>query len=272
MKTLAIDDRIDQADQIVELMNQIDPAGLHTAKGDQTEALNRIAEEKPDIVWLDVEMPGMSGLEMAAKTKKVSPDTNIVFVTAYPQYALDAMGLHASGYIIKPATAEQLTIEIENLRRPIVKKAETLLKIQCFGNFEVFCDGKPIRFSRSLSKEVLAYMVDRRGAGCTVAEICTILWEDKQVTNSLKAQCRVILGALRKDLDAAGAGAVLNKIWNLWSVDPEKVSCDYYDFLGGSNSAVNQFRGEYMAQYSWAEMTVGSLYGMAKNEVEIDLG
>lgn len=265
MRTIAIDDQLSMANEVTELMRGIDPNGTHEAFDDQMMALASIVKDKPDIAWLDIEMPGLSGLEMAAGIKKLSPDTNIVFITAYSQYALEALGLHPSGYLIKPVTEEQLINEIDNLRQPAKsKKDDALIRVQCFGNFEVFRNGKMIRFSRSLSKEALAYLVDRRGAGCTVNEICSILWEDKETDVNRKSQCRVVLGALRKDLEAAGAGDVVVKIWNTWAVDTEKISCDYYDFLRGNKDAVNSFRGEYMAQYSWAEMTAVSLYDMGE--------
>lgn len=120
-----------------------------------------------------------------------------------------------------------------------------------------------MKFARSLSKEAFAYLVDRRGAGCTVGEICSILWEDRQADKMLKSQCRVILGSLKKDLETVGAGDVIVKNWNTWGIDTGKISCDYYEFLKGDALAENSFRGEYMAQYSWAEMTIGRLLEMA---------
>ncbi len=263
MRTIAIDDQLSVANEVSEIMHEIDPEGTHEAFNDQMLALASIVNDKPDIAWLDIEMPGLSGFEMAAGIKKISPDTNIVFITAYSQYALEAIGMHPSGYVIKPVTKEQLIDEINNLRQPAKKKEESAkLRVQCFGNFEVFCEGKMVRFSRSLSKEALAYLIDRRGAGCTVNEICSVLWEDKEIDTNRKSQCRVVLGSLRKDLEAVGAGDVVVKMWNTWGVDTGKVSCDYYDFLRNDKDAVNQFRGEYMAQYSWAEMTAVSLYDM----------
>ena len=82
----------------------------------------------------------------------------------------------------------------------------------------------------------------------------------RQADKKLKSQCRVIMAALKKDLDAVGAGDVLVKNWNTWGVDTTKISCDYYDFLKRDSGAINSFRGEYMAQYSWAEMTIGNLF------------
>lgn len=264
MVTLTVDDRLSTAQQIREMMIGIDPEGEHFAGDDPAGLLDSVKEKKPDIVWLDVEMPGMSCLEMAADIKKLSPESNIVFVTGFPEYAVDAFGMHVSGYVLKPATEEKLREEIDNLRRPVPQKDESLLRVQCFGNFEVFTDDGIVRFSRALAKEALAYMIDRRGAGCTVGEICSVLWEDRQADKKLKSQARVILASLRKDLTEAGADDVIVKNWNTWGIDTAKISCDYYDFLKGDSEAVNSFRGEYMAQYSWAEMTVGSLFDITE--------
>lgn len=269
MVTIAVDDRLSVAQEIRDMMNGIDPEGTHLAGNDPTEMLASVEKNKPDIVWLDIELSDMNGLEMAAKTKELSPSTNIVFVTGYPEYAVDAFSMHASGFVLKPATKEKLREEIENLRHPIGKKNESLLRVQCFGNFEVFGPEGIVKFTRSLSKEAFAYMVDRRGAGCTVGEICSVLWEDRQADKKLKSQCRVVLAALKKDLINVGAGDVLVKGWNTWSIDTSKISCDYYDFLKRDNLAVNSFRGEYMSQYSWAEMTVGRLFDITEASASI---
>lgn len=259
MITLAVDDKLLTAQQISEMMKVIDPNGTHFAGDDVFALLGSVRETKPDIVWLDIEMPSMNGLEMAARIKRLSPETNIVFVTGHPEYAIDAFGMHVSGYVLKPATENKLREEIENLRTPVHKSDESLLRVQCFGSFEAFTSEGRVKFSRSLSKEALAYLVDRRGAGCTVGEICSVLWEDRQADKKLKSQCRVVLGSLKKDLEAVGASDVIVKNWNTWGVDTTKLSCDYYDFLKRDSKAINSFRGEYMAQYSWAEMTIGSL-------------
>lgn len=258
MVSLAVDDSLSAARAIRDIMSEIDPDGTHLAGDDPYAMLSAVEDKKPDIVWLEIEMPGMTGLEMAAKIKQCSPYTNIVFVTGHPKYAVDAFGMHVSGFVLKPASKERLKEEIENLRNPFRERGN-VLRVQCFGNFEVFAPNGRVKFARSLSKEAFAYLIDRRGAGCTVGEICSVLWEDRQADKKLKSQCRVVLGSLKKDLELAGASDVLVKNWNTWGVDTSKLSCDYYDFLKRDSDAINSFRGEYMAQYSWAEMTIGSL-------------
>ena len=133
------------------------------------------------------------------------------------------------------------------------------LRVQTFGNFGVFRDGVPVRFRRTRTKELFAYLIDRRGAGCTMGELISVLWEGRPDTGGVRSQLRSLIADLRGTLEALGEEAVVIKQRNLIAVDPEQVDCDYYRFLAGDRGAVNAFRGEYMANYSWAEPTVGAL-------------
>ena len=270
MVTLAIDDTLSAAKQIRDMMIEIDPDGTHYAGDDPAEMQKLAFELKPDLIWLEAAISGGYGLEMAAEIKRILPDTNVVFVTDHSEYAVDAFRMHISGFIVKPASKERLIDEIANARNPIKSKYndKSLITIQCFGNFEVFSQNKIVKFKRSLSKEAFAYLVDRMGAGCTVGEICSILWEERTADKGLKSQCRVIMGALKRDLEKIGAGDVLVKNWNTWGIDTSKIECDYYNFLKTNGRESNSFNGEYMSQYSWAEMTTGRLFGITESKYE----
>lgn len=260
MITISVDDKIAAARMIADMMKKLDPDGVHKEEKDPERALEMIEELHPDIVWLDIEMSVMNGLELAAQIKKRSPFTNIVFVTGHPEYAMDGFSLHASGFVLKPVTEAKLLNEIVNLRRPVFFNRKAAVRVQCFGSFEVFDrEDKPLHFSRKMSKEAFAYLVHKRGAGVSVAELCNVLWEDRLAEAGLKSQCRVLLRSLKMDLKKAGAENVLIKEWNAWSINAAAVNCDYYSFLQGDSYAVNSFRGEYMSQYSWAEMGIGSI-------------
>ena len=260
MITISVDDKIAAARMIAELMKKLDPDGVHEEENNPQKALERIGQLHPDIVWLDIEMSVMNGLEMAALIKKRSPFSNIVFVTGHPEYAMDGFSLHVSGFVLKPVTEAKLLNEIVNLRRPVFFDSGASVRVQCFGSFEVFDrDGNRLHFSRSMSKEAFAYLIHKRGAGVSVAELCSVLWEDRLAETGLKTQCRVLLRNLKMDLKKAGAESVLIKDWNAWSINAAAVNCDYYHFLQGDSYAVNSFRGEYMSQYSWAEMGIGSI-------------
>lgn len=207
----------------------------------------------PDVLFADGDMPGMTGVELAKRLKIRCPQLNVIFATGYDDYMRDALSLHASGYLKKPITADDVLAEMENLRHP-PRPSGKRVRFQTFGNFEVFIDGKPVVFARGKTKEYLAYLVDR-GTVCTGAEIAAALWEDKNQNAYLRK--------LRKDLldtfQAANCAEVLIHEWNQHGIRPELVDCDYYDWKQGIPSAINAYRGEYMAQYSWAEVTHASL-------------
>lgn len=260
MITVSVDDKIASARLISDMMKKLDPDGTHEEEKDPEKALERIVRLHPDIVWLDIEMSGMNGLELAAEIKKKSPFTNIVFVTGHPEYAIDGFSLHVSGFVLKPVTEAKLLNEIVNLRRPVFINHDAPIRVQCFGSFEVFDrEDMPVHFSRTMSKEAFAYLINKRGAGVSVAELCAVLWEERYAESGLKAQCRVLLRNLKMDLKKVGAENVLIKDWNAWSINAAAVNCDYYNFLQGDAYAINSFRGEYMSQYSWAEMSIGTM-------------
>ena len=83
---------------------------------DGASALEAIAEHTPDVAFLDIRMPGLTGLDVAAAAAQVSPRTQVVFVTAYDQYAVDAFERGAIDYLLKPITAERLAATVERLQ------------------------------------------------------------------------------------------------------------------------------------------------------------
>lgn len=140
----------------------------------------------------------------------------------------------------------------------ILEEEAKKLTVQAFGNFQVFVDGKAVHFSRSKSKELLAFLVDRRGAGMSTAEIAAILYEGKEYNRSVKNQVQTAISELNKALEAVGIRNCLIRSWNSLAVDRGRLECDYYDFLEGKEGC-RPFEGEYMTDYSWAEYTTGYL-------------
>ncbi len=262
MKILAADNELPALNVLCRAIRDARPKAELRSFQRTSEIIEAVYEKgyRPDVAFLDIEMPGTTGLELAVMLKTVCKEVNIVFVTGYSTYALEALEQRASGYVLKPATREKIETELENLRHPPAREtADKRVRIQCFGNFEVFLRGKPVAFSRAKSKEMLAYLVDRRGASCTLAEIGAILWEDGIYDRSRQKQLSVIRLDLLKSLQRAGIEEILIKARNALSVDPDAFDCDYYMALEGDSVAVNSFIGEYMMPYTWAEFTNGGL-------------
>lgn len=220
----------------------------------------RLGAPKPDVVFSDIEMPPPTGLDFAVSLKTLSPDTKIVFVTGYSEYAVDAFRLHAAGYIMKPVRAARVREELDVMNLPENAVSEKLT-VQCFGYFEVFWKGEPLSFARSKTKELFAFLVDRRGSACQAEEAIAALYEKTfpEEMKRSKQNLRNLVNDLKSVLTEIGQEDVLIRRGSTLAIRPEALDCDYYNMLKGDMRAMNQFRGAYMEQYTWAEITKGSL-------------
>lgn len=226
-----------------------------------TDALQAIRERglHPNVLFSDIRMPQLDGLALAAQVRSASPVTKLVFVTAYSEHAYDAIQLRASGYVMKPVTAENIRVELDNIA-PALPRMPGGLWVRCFGSFEVFWERQPLRFARRQTRELLAYLIDREGALCTTEEIIGVLWEDESDMAAGKNRLRQLIMDLKKTLSAIGMEGILVRRNKWLAVLPHLIPCDYYMMLAGDMQWVNAWNGEYMSQYSWAEMTEGRLH------------
>lgn len=254
MRILCVDDE--------PLMLQMLEAAVKEAKPDADigafeypdELLEDAKKNGCDIAFLDIHMSGMTGVQLAGELKRVNPKMNIIFVTGYSEYTGDAMRLHASGYIMKPVTVEAIKSELSDLRFPIIPKDNSLLRVQCFGNFDVFTpSGEHVRFERSRAKEIFAYLVHRHGSSCSTREIAAALFEDAPYDKKQQSYLQTLISAMIKALKKVGAESAIVKSYNALAVNPEVLDCDYYRFKELDAGAVNSYHDEYMSQYYWAD-------------------
>ena len=150
---------------------------------------------------------------------------------------------------------------LQYLRNSIAEtQPHALLQVRCFGNFEVFLPSdEPLHWSRSKSKKRFAYLVSRCSSTCTVQELAGILFEDEPYDHKQASYMQKIISVMAQTLKTAGTEKVLRKGFNKVAVIPEFLDCDYYWFQQGNAAAVNQYQGEFMQQYPWAEFTTGFL-------------
>ncbi len=258
MNTITVDDRQLAVNSMLQILKEEDPEGNHAGLIDPQEAISYAKNHKLDVAFLDVEMPEMNGLDLARVLNKLQPELNIVFVTGHSEYALDAYSVFASAYLVKPADNKDVRRALDNLRHP-VHSEKHLLKVRCFGNFEVFSGDRPLQFKRARCKEIFAYLVDSRGAAVSMGEMIGVLWEDSANISSYNGQLRTFISDLKKTLRDAGFEDVLIRDYNSLAIRTDLLDCDFFHFLDGYESTGNEFLGEYMRQYSWAENRIGEL-------------
>ena len=259
MNTLIVDDRQLAVNAMKKIMDRINPEGTHIGVNSSEEALEVLSSKIIDVAFLDIEMPGLNGMNLAWYMKNLSPDTNVIFVTGHSEYALEAHEVYASGFLLKPVDEEEVRKALDHLRYPIKNAEKNDIWIQCFGKFEIFYKGEPVHFNRNKTKELFAYLIDQKGANCTMGELLNILWENKPDSRSQRSQLRNLIADLKNTLEQIHAQDIIIRSRNKMAVDKRKVKCDYYDFLEGIPYAINAYHGEYMSQYSWSEMTIAVL-------------
>lgn len=259
MEIIAVDDEKIALDGLVEGINKVVPDARVQGFRSGRAALEYVKGNGCQVAFLDIEMPEISGVALARALKVQNPEINIIFTTGYSQYTKDAFELHASGYIMKPVTEEKIRREIEDLRHPVKHGEDQKVRIMTFGNFEVFIDGKPVKFQYTKTKEMLAYLVDRNGAMCTNGELIGILWEDDENAGARISYLKNLRADLITTLKKYDCDHILARKRGEIGIIPDKVKCDYYEWLRGSAEGINAYRGEYMEQYTWSEITHGDL-------------
>ncbi|MBR1852912.1 MAG: response regulator [Lachnospiraceae bacterium] len=262
MNTLTVDDNPVIVSSVQEILKRIDPEGEHRTADSGEEAIKLLEQYTPEVTFLDIEMPGINGLEVAERMKALHAQINIVFITGHAEYALSAFELYVSGFLLKPVTEGQIKKALQNLRYPLRKmrgEESRQLKVQCFGQFEVWCNGEPLNFSRNKTKELFAYLVDRKGAMCSIQQIAGALWPDVEVNESHASQLRVFVGDLQTTLTRYGFGEILLRRRGMLGIDMSRLDCDYYRYLAGGAEGMREFHGNYMSQYAFGKETLEAL-------------
>lgn len=255
MKVMCVDDE----ELILDMIRTMcaDMADVDETEGftSPEEALEWLEDNEPDIALLDIDIPGMDGIMLAKAIKDKHPGTAIIFVTGYSQYAVDAFSMHASGYLLKPISRDRLEQEMEYAIESRGMARRSHIMMRTFGNFDLLVDGNTVAFSRSKSKELLAYLVDKQGSSVTRAEAFAVLWENGVYNRSMQKQLDVIIRSLKTTLHENGISEILEMKSGSLRIKPELVDCDLYRFIQGDPDAVNSYTGEYMNAYSWASLT-----------------
>jgi two-component SAPR family response regulator len=209
---------------------------------------------KPDVVFINYSEEAIS---LAKEIYDSKLETSIIILIDDKLQSYDAMKVHASGVILKPYTANDLKEELTSLKMLTSKTHK--VEVKTFGNFDIFVDGKNIKFARTKSKELLAYLIDKKGTSVSSSELIVNLWEEHDVCKTTRSMLHNLISDIKDTLIKHDILDIIEMDRNAYRIICEKVSCDYFDLLNGKKSAYNKFTGEYMAAYEWAMFTASTL-------------
>ena len=217
-------------------------------------ALADARKQEADIAVIDTELPELGGLDFGQYLQELYPDVNLIYLSSDKAAGYTALRQHASGILSKPVAEPELVRELEDLRHPSVMKNHKRLFAQTFGNFELFVDGKPIAFKYNRTKELVAVLINNRGAQTSNGEIIASLWEDDGDPEKKASY----LSNLRQDLQNTFTklklnGLILKQRGSL-AIATDRIECDLYDWLEKKQESKYHYLGDYMNQYSWPEV------------------
>jgi len=118
LRVMVVDDEPPARERLKQLLAEVPDTVLAGEAASGEEALALVATQEPDVVLLDIRMPGMGGLEAARRLARLPDPPEVIFTTAYEQHALEAFDAQASGYLLKPVRRERLAAALERVRRP----------------------------------------------------------------------------------------------------------------------------------------------------------
>ncbi len=140
-----------------------------------------------------------------------------------------------------------------------VSSHDSRVYIRTFGYFDVFVDGNPIAFRNKKSKELFALLVDRKGGYVTSEEAISFLWEDESANTLTLSRYRKVALRLKSTLEEYGILDIMEVVDGKRRVVMDKVECDLYQYLSGEEAYSQLFKGSYLSNYSWGEITLGEL-------------
>ena len=254
MTILAVLEHEQAIPPFMQMMSKLAPEAELLCFGNALPALAAARETEIDIAILDCSLPELSGMDFGQYLQELYPFVNLIYLSDDTDRAYEAIQQHASGYLLKPAEEESVRKELEDLRHPAVQKNQKRLFAQTFGNFELFVDGKPVAFKYSKTKEIVALLINNRGAQTTNGEIIASLWEDDGDPEKKSSY----LSNLRQDLQNTFTrlklnGIILKQRGSL-AIATDRIECDLYDWLEKKQESRYHYLGDYMNQYSWPEV------------------
>ena len=154
------------------------------------EALDKIELMKPHCVFIDINMPQLGGLDVTKKIQKSMAEIDVVFVTAYEQYAVEAFKVEAMDYLLKPVSKERLDQTVERLLRGKGLNRQmggNMLELRCMGSLQVGWRGRaPIKWRTEKEKELFAFLLNKKDMEVSRDRIIDELWGEEGVDRAVR--------------------------------------------------------------------------------------
>lgn len=235
MKAIIIDDEIPVLMIMKRIISEVPGVEVVGVFQSTSEAYGFIKENKVDIVFSDIKMPDHSGLELARKIIPENEDIELVFMTSYSDYALEAFDVQASDYILKPVSRERLELTVKKImkRKNLLTSGSAnpaKLSIHCLGGMDLLTDtGEKIHLSTAKSIELLAYLVFHRGRFVSKWRIMDDLFQELPPYNA-ETYLNTSTYRLRKALEPFGLKDIVITANESYALNTKDIQIDFIQF------------------------------------------
>lgn len=211
MKTILVDDEPIALDVLKIMLSSYEDVDIVGSYTNPIDALDSSKEIQPEVIFLDIEMGEINGLEMAELFIEELDDVEIVFITAYSQYAVDAFEINAIDYLLKPTQEKRLHKTIgrleEKIKRKYIQNEKNdikKLRVNSFGGFEVLDNmNNPLIWRTQKSKELFAYLWKKKEKAVSKMLIMDTIFPDKDLDKA-STLLHTTIYQIRKNLKRFG--------------------------------------------------------------------
>ncbi len=194
---------------------------------------------------INLETKALDGLKLARNIFEDYPKTKAI-LASIKDNALNSFRSHPFTFLVNPSEKDIIN-ELNDLK---VTKGDLKIVAKTFGNFDLFVNDEAIKFKRSKSKELLAYLIYRRGTSTSASELIVNLWEDKDVDRTTRSMIHNLISDIKQTLADYNIEYIFSYERNSYRINPNLIECDYYDFL--DNPKLKNYMGDFLSNYEWA--------------------
>ncbi|WP_240762016.1 response regulator [Paenibacillus thalictri] len=278
IRVMLIDDEEDALDLLEILLGNIGNVEVVGRYLNPIQAVEAISQARVDAVFLDNQMPGMIGMETARKIRQMMPQMQIVFTTAYAEYAVEAFEIQSTDYLLKPLTVDRLQNAVARIKQTL---SDSVFRtgmnvniapiVQCLGGFHILlpnADNKVLSWITKKEKELCAFLIHHDGKPASTASIIESLWPEYDLYKA-KTYLYTCLSYLRRTLAENNVPISIHKAdQGFVAVSEDELKVDVSEFEQLLSDTISEketdirlydkinsiYKGEYMeaCDYRWA--------------------